>query len=125
MIWVDALYEKVRYDGRVISMAVQLVCGVNEKGRREVLAIEPMLEESKESYRLLFCKLRERGLKTPNLIVSDAHRGLVAAIRECFPGSSWQRCKVHFMRNILGACLSDRKSIVCRSVKTDLASIQC
>jgi putative transposase len=101
VIWVDALYEKVRYDHRVVSMAIQIVCGVAEDGHREILAIEPMLEESEESYRLLFQSLRERGLKTPKLIVSDAHNGLTAAIRKCFPGSSWQRCKVHFMRNIL------------------------
>jgi putative transposase len=101
VLWVDALYEKVRYGGRVVSMAILLVCGVNEEGRREVLAIEPMLEESKESYRQLFEKLKERGLTKPSLIVSDAHKGLVAATGECFPGSSWQRCKVHFMRNIL------------------------
>jgi transposase-like protein len=101
VLWVDALYEKVRYGGRVVSMAILLVCGVNEEGKREVLAIEPMLEESKESYRQLFEKLKERGLTKPRLIVSDAHKGLVSAIGECFPGSSWQRCKVHFMRNIL------------------------
>ena len=54
VLWVGALYEKVRYGGRVVSMAILLVCGVNEGGRREVLAIEPMLEESKESYKQLF-----------------------------------------------------------------------
>ena len=101
VLWVDALYEKVRYGGRVVSMAILLVCGVNEEGKREVLAIEPMLEESRESYKQLFEKLKERGLSKPTLIVSDAHKGLVAAIGECFPGASWQRCKVHFMRNIL------------------------
>lgn len=101
VLWVDALYEKVRYDGRVVSMAVLLVCGVNEAGAREVLAIEPMLEESRESYAQLFAKLKERGLQPPSLVISDAHAGLVAAIRESFPGASWQRCKVHFMRNIL------------------------
>ncbi len=101
VLWVDALYEKVRYGGRVVSMAILLVCGVNEEGKREVLAIEPMLEESRESYKQLFEKLKERGLSKPFLIVSDAHKGLVAAIGECFPGTSWQRCKVHFMRNIL------------------------
>jgi len=101
VLWVDALYEKVRYAGRVVSMAILLVCGVSEEGKREVLAIEPMLEESRESYKQLFEKLKERGLTKPSLIVSDAHRGLVAAIRKAFPGSSWQRCKVHFMRNIL------------------------
>ena len=101
VLWVDALYEKVRYAGRVVSMAILLVCGVNDEGKREVLAIEPMLEESKESYRQLFDKLKERGLSKPTLVVSDAHKGLAAAIGECFPGASWQRCKVHFMRNIL------------------------
>ena len=101
VIWVDALYEKVRSSGRVVSMAILMVCGVNREGKREVLAIEPMLEESKESYRQLFESLKKRGLKRPLLVVSDAHQGLVAAIMECFPGASWQRCKVHFMRNIL------------------------
>ena len=101
VLWVDALYEKVRYGERVVSIAIMLVCGVSEEGKREVLAIEPMLEESRESYRQLLEKLKERGLKNSSLIVSDAHKGLVAAIGECFPGVSWQRCKVHFMRNIL------------------------
>lgn len=100
VLWVDALYEKARYSGRVISMAILLVCGVNGKGKREVLAIEPMLEESRESYKQLFEKLKERGLSKPSLIVSDTHKGLVAAIGTCFAGSSWQRCKAHFMRNI-------------------------
>jgi transposase-like protein len=101
VLWVDALYEKVRYDGHVVSMAIQIVCGVNEQGAREVLAIEPMLEESRESYTQLFDKLKERGLQTPSLVISDANGGLVAAIQKNFPGASWQRCKVHFMRNIL------------------------
>lgn len=101
VIWVDALYEKVRVDSRVVSMAVLVVCGVNEEGRREVLAVEPMLEESEESYSQVFQSLRQRGLKGPSLVVSDANRGLVSAVRKSFPGASWQRCKVHFMRNIL------------------------
>lgn len=101
VLWVDALYEKVRVDGRIISMAIYVVCGVDEQGHREILAVEPMPEESKDGYLLLFSDLKERGLATPPLVISDAHAGLVAAIREGFPGSSWQRCKVHFMRNIL------------------------
>jgi transposase-like protein len=101
VLWVDALYEKVRYDGRVVSMAILLVCGVNEAGAREVLAVEPMLEESRESYAQLFERLKGRGLSAPSLVISDAHAGLVAVIRESFPGACWQRCKVHFMRNIL------------------------
>ncbi len=101
VIWTDALYEKVRVNGRVVSMAVLVACGVNAQGQREVLAVEPMMEESKESYSQLFQSLKQRGLETPSLVVSDANKGLIAAIRESFPGASWQRCKVHFMRNIL------------------------
>lgn len=101
VIWTDALYEKVRVDGRVVSMAVLVACGVNAQGQREVLAVEPMMDESKESYSQLFQNLKQRGLETPSLVVSDANKGLIAAIREGFPGASWQRCKVHFMRNIL------------------------
>jgi len=101
VLWVDALCEKVRYAGRVVSMAILLVCEVNDEGRREVMAIEPMPEESRKSYRQLFEKLKERGLTDPSLIISDAHEGLIAAIGACFPGASWQRCKVRFMRNIL------------------------
>lgn len=101
VIWADALYEKVRLNGRVVSMAVLVICGVNEEGRREVLAVEPMAEESEASYTEVFRKLKERGIGTPRLVVSDAHSGLVSAVRREFPGASWQRCKVHFMRNIL------------------------
>ena len=93
--------KKVRMDGRIVSMAILVVCGVDEHGQRDILAIEPMLEESEEVYLQLFRGLQERGLCTPRLVVSDAHAGLVAAIRKGFPGASWQRCKVHFMRNIL------------------------
>ena len=101
VLWVDALYEKVRVDGRVISMAVQVVCGVDEEGKRDIIAVEPMMEESKDTYSQLFMKLKDRGLSTPALVISDAHKGLTAAIGTCFLGASWQRCKVHFMRNIL------------------------
>ena len=101
VIWADALYEKVRSGGRVVSMVVLVVCGVNEEGIREILAVEPMAEESVASYTEVFRKLKARGMDTPKLVISDAHTGLVSAIRREFPGASWQRCKVHFMRNIL------------------------
>ena len=77
ILWVDALYEKVRMDGRIVSMAVLVVCGVDEHGQRDILAIEPLLEESEESYLQLFRGLQERGLCTPRLVVSDAHTGLL------------------------------------------------
>lgn len=117
VIWTDALYEKVRVDGRVVSMAVLVACGVNEQGQREVLALEPMLDESKESYSHLFESLKRRGLKTPSLVASDANKGLIAAIRECFPGASWQRCKVHFMRNILAHVPQKEKDVFAAQLK--------
>jgi putative transposase len=101
IIWVDALYEKIREDNHVQNMAVMVVKGVNLEGKGQILAIEPMLRESEETYTHLFKSLKERGLKDVWLCVSDAHKGLQAAIRKEFLGSSWQRCKVHFMRNIL------------------------
>jgi len=102
LIWVDALYEKIRSDGRVVSMAVLVVAGVTRDGRREILACEPLLNESEETYHALFRNLKARGgLQTVWLCVSDAHKGLRNAVQKAFLGCSWQRCKVHFMRNIL------------------------
>lgn len=95
ILWIDALYEKVRVNGKVESLAVMVVCGGDEQGKRTVLAIEPM------AYAFLFRELQERGLMKPKLVISDAHKGLVTAIGNCFVGTKWQRCKVHFMRNIL------------------------
>lgn len=117
VIWVDALYEKVRVDGRVISMAVMVVCGVDESGNRDIIAIEPMIEESKTTYLQLFEQLKSRGLKTPKLVISDAHKGLIAAIGEGFVGTSWQRCKVHFMRNILAHVPHKSKNIFASHLK--------
>ena len=88
---MDALYEKVRIDARIVSMAVLIVCGGGENGHRNIIAVEPMTEESKSFYGMLFQNLKDRGLSTPKLIISDAHSGLVSAIRESFPGASWQR----------------------------------
>ena len=101
VIWADALYEKIRDNHRVVSKAVMVVKAVNLEGRQEILAVEPMENESEETYSALFRKLQERGLEKVWLCVSDAHRGLQAAIRSTLHGTSWQRCKVHFMRNIL------------------------
>ena len=101
VLWVDALYEKIRDNRCVKNMAVLVVSGINLEGKRDILAIEPMYEESAATYTKLFDNLKARGLETVWLAVSDAHKGLVKAIRESFVGCSWQRCKVHFMRNIL------------------------
>jgi len=101
VLWVDALYEKIRDNGRVISQAVLVVYGVTCEGKREILAVEPMYDESEASWSNLFETLKARGLRKVWLVVSDAHRGIQQAVTKQFLGSSWQRCKVHFMRNIL------------------------
>jgi transposase-like protein len=101
VLWVDAMYEKVRTNGRVVNMAVLIVTGVSLCGTREILAVEPVYLESEQTYTLLFRKLQERGLERVWLVVADAHKGLRAAATKCFLGTSVQRCKVHFMRNIL------------------------
>jgi len=101
VLWVDAMYEKIRTNGRVVNMAVLIVTGITTSGIREILAVEPVYGESEETYTRLFSTLKERGLEDVWLVVSDAHKGLQAAVRKCFLGASWQRCKVHFMRNIM------------------------
>jgi len=100
-LWIDALYQKVRVEGRVVSVAVMIACGVNPAGSREILAVEPMFDESEDSWRVFFLKLKARGMKRTALVISDAHAGIQAAARKEWLGASWQRCKVHFMRNIL------------------------
>jgi putative transposase len=101
VLWVDALYEKIRQDGRIISSAVLIIQGLSQAGKREILALEPMFEESEATWASVLDKLKARGLKDVWLIISDAHKGIQAAVRKSFLGSQWQRCKVHFMRNLL------------------------
>ena len=114
ILWVDALYEKVRMDGRIVSMAVLVVCGVDEHGQRDILAIEPMLEESEEVYLQLFRGLQERGLCTPRPVVSDAHAGLVAAIRNrLFPGGKLATVQGTFHAQYSGADSSQGQRYLC------------
>jgi transposase-like protein len=100
-VWVDAVYEKVREGERVESMAVVLATGVNPQGRREVLGLDVIPTESEEGWAQFFKGLRERGLRGVQLVISDAHGGLKNAVRKVLK-AEWQRCKVHFYRNVLG-----------------------
>ena len=99
-VWVDALYEKVRVDDRVESMAVVIATGVNLQGRREVLGFDVIAAESEEGWAQFFKSLKERGLSGVKLVISDGHAGLKAAVRKVLK-VEWQRCKVHFYRNVL------------------------
>jgi putative transposase len=98
---VDARYEKVRVDGRVISQAVLVVMGYTHQGKREILDWRLADSESESSWSELLRDLKDRGLRGVKLVVSDAHRGIVAAVRRHLQGASWQRCQVHFKRELL------------------------
>ncbi len=97
---VDARYEKVRVDGRVVSRAVLVTIGYTEQGRREVLDWRLGDSESERTWAEAFVDLKARGLKGVRLLVSDAHAGIVAAARRHLQGVAWQRCRVHFMREL-------------------------
>jgi len=99
---VDARYEQARVDGRVVSLGVLIVAGVRDDGRREILAVEEADTESEATYHELFTRLKARGLRGVEVVTSDAHRGLTAAIARHFQGAGWQRCQVHFGRNLRG-----------------------
>ncbi len=101
---VDALQLKIRQEGRVVPQSALLAVGVNEEGRREVLGVMIGDSESEAVWSEFFRWLNERGLQGVDLVVSDHHGGLVNAVKRRFQGVSWQRCQVHFMRNILDAC---------------------
>jgi len=98
---LDARYEKVREDGVIRSQAVQIAIGINDEGRRQVLAVELANRESQTSWRDVLLELKSRGLRGVEFVVSDDHAGLKRAIAEVIPEAVWQRCYVHFLRNAL------------------------
>ena len=97
----DARYEKVRVDGRVVGQAVLVVMGFTHEGRREILDWRLADSESESSWSGLLGDLKDRGLGGVKLVVSDAHRGIVAAVGRHLQGAAWQRCQVHFKRELL------------------------
>ena len=98
---LDARYEKVREDGVIHSMAVQIAIGINWEGQRQVLAVEAANRESQSSWKDFLLRLKERGLTGVEFVVSDDHAGLKKAISEVLCEAAWQRCYVHFLRNAL------------------------
>jgi len=117
ILWVDAVYEKIRDNGKVISEAVLVIYGVNLEGKREILAVEPMYEESEATWAAVIENLKARGLQKVWLVVSDAHRGIQNAVRKHLLGASWQRCKVHLMRNVMGRVQQKDKKLFAEKLK--------
>lgn len=100
-LFVDAMYIKVREYNKVVSKAVYIATALDDQGYRYVIGLHIDHVESFESWSKFFQLLKSRGLSSPKLIISDAHKGLVKAIEREFIGTSWQRCNVHFKRNIV------------------------
>jgi transposase-like protein len=99
-VWLDATYVKVRQGGRIVSVAVTIAIGVNNDGRREVLGMSVGCSEAETFWTEFLRALARRGLRGVKLVISDAHEGLKAAIARVL-NATWQRCRVHFMRNLL------------------------
>ena len=116
-IIVDALVTDVRRDHAVRSTGVLIAYGVNEKGYREILGLWLEDSESELGWTTVFKELKERGIKDVDLVVSDAHTGLVNALRKQFQGAQWQRCQTHFMRNILGSAPRHRRKEIAGKLK--------
>jgi putative transposase len=116
-LWLDARYEHVREDGRVVSMAVVSAHAVRADGIREVLGIDVGLSEDVELWRTFLQGLVGRGLRGVKLVTSDGHRGLKQAIAEVFVGASWQRCRVHFLRNIEAQVPKNAQQLVMAAVR--------
>jgi transposase-like protein len=111
-LFVDARYEKVRVDKRVVSQGVLIASAVRDDGLREIVGVEVADTESEATYQELFRSLKDRGLTGVELVVSDDHEGLKAAISRHFQGASHQRCQVHYTRNLLGmVSLARRKEL--------------
>lgn len=118
-LMIDARYEKVRVEGRVISQAVLVVIGFSSQGQREVLDWRIGDSESEQTWGEVFRSLKDRGLTGVKLVVSDAHRGIRSALERHFQGSAWQRCRVHFKREI-GRKVSYK---VLKEVLADVAAV--
>jgi putative transposase len=98
---LDARYEKVRESGVIRTQAVLMAVGINWEGRRSILGVELANRETKTSWREFLLRLKDRGLRGVDLVITDDHEGLKQAVREILPQAVWQRCYVHFLRNAL------------------------
>ncbi len=120
-VWVDALVQRVREDGRVQNVAVVLATGVNAEGKREVLGVDVITVEDGAGWTAFLRGLVARGLSGVQLVVSDAHEGLKGAIAAVLPGATWQRCRTHAMRNLLSKVPRSAQPFVATLVRTVFA----
>ena len=119
-VWLDATYVKVRQNGRIVSVAVIIAVGVNTDGRREVLGMKIGASEAETFWTDFLRTLARRGLRGVKLVISDAHEGLKAAISKVL-SATWQRCRVHFMRNALAHAGKSGRRVVSAFIATAFA----
>ena len=120
-LWLDATFVKVREGGRVVSMAGVLAIGVSAAGQREVLGLDVGPSEDGAFWHRFLRGLSARGLAGVQLVVSDAHGGLKGAIAAVLQGASWQRCRVHFIRNVLAVVPKAAQEMVAATIRTVFA----
>jgi putative transposase len=120
-VYLDATYIKARHDHRIVSRAVVVATGVGADGNREVLGLSVGDSEDEVFWTQFLRQLRDRGLSSVRLVISDAHQGLKAAIARVFTGASWQRCRVHLMRNLLAKVPRASAEMVAATVRTVFA----
>ena len=101
LLWLDGLTQKVREDGRIVNVSVVVATAVNGEGKREIIGMDVGTSEDGAFWLAFLRSLSARGLSGVDLVVSDAHQGLRDAIATVFGGASWQRCRTHFMTNLL------------------------
>lgn len=119
-LWIDATYVKVRQAGRIVSVAVIVAVGVNTDGKREVLGMDIGASEAETFWTAFLRKLTRRGLRGVKLVISDAHEGIKGAVSKLLC-SSWQRCRVHFMRNALAHAGKSGRRVVSAFIATAFA----
>jgi putative transposase len=119
-LWIDATYVKVRQAGRIVSVAVILAVAVNTDGVREIVGLAVGPSEAEPFWLAFLRDLTRRGLRGVKLVISDAHLGLKAAIAKVFK-ATWQRCRVHFMRNALAFANKGQRQMVLALINTALA----
>ncbi|MDP9121616.1 MAG: IS256 family transposase [Acidobacteriota bacterium] len=119
-LWIDATYVKVRQAGRIVSVAVIVAVGVNSDGRREVLGMDIGPSEAEPFWTDFLRKLTRRGLRGVKLVISDAHEGIKAAVAKVLH-ATWQRCRVHFMRNALAHASRQGRRVASAFIATAFA----
>jgi putative transposase len=120
-VYLDATYVKAHHGARVVSKAIVVATGVTERGDREVLGLEVGDSEDGAFWTAFLRSLRARGLRGVELVISDAHEGLKGAIRAVLLGAAWQRCRVHFLRNVLARLPKSAAPMVLAAIRTIFA----